>query len=205
MEYTRNAFDLDNIFTTAIFFPMEWDHSNMDGFSARLSLRQYKGLTAYTTLGHARARVFGPENGGLIFGSPVDVSVVRIDHDQALQSTTHVQYELKKNGPWVGFTWRYDSGIVSGAVPDLASVLGLTAGQQAQIGFLLRQSGGDTFELDHNLQFFELGNNTCEHPCTRHGKRRQESRTCPPSQSIQHRRRDRQSVPHRSRALDLAV
>jgi len=134
-KYTRNAFDLDNIFTTAIFFPIEWDHSKMDGFSARLSLRQYKGLTAYTTLGHTRARVFGPENGGLIFGSPVDVSVVRIDHDQALQSTTHIQYELKKNGPWVGFTWRYDSGIVSGAVPDLASVLGLTADQQAQIGF----------------------------------------------------------------------
>jgi hypothetical protein len=134
-KYTRNAFDLDNLFTTAIFFPIEWDHSKMDGFSSRLSLRQYKGLSAYTTLGHTRARVFGPENGGLIFGSPVDRSVVRIDHDQALQSTTHVQYQLAKNGPWVAFTWRYDSGIVSGAVPDLASVLGLTADQQAQIEF----------------------------------------------------------------------
>jgi len=134
-KYTRNAFDLDNLFTTAIFFPIEWDHSKMDGFSSRLSLRQYKGLSAYTTLGHTRARVFGPENGGLIFGSPVDRSVVRIDHDQALQSTTYVQYQLPKNGPWAAFTWRYDSGIVSGAVPDLASVLGLTADQQAQIGF----------------------------------------------------------------------
>jgi hypothetical protein len=134
-KYTRNAFDLDNLFTTAIFFPIEWDHSKMDGFSSRLSLRQWKGLTGYVNLGHTRARVFGPENGGLIFGSPVDVSVLRIDHDQALQSTTYVQYQLKRNGPWVAFTWRYDSGIVSGAVPDLASVLGLTADQQAQIGF----------------------------------------------------------------------
>lgn len=134
-KYTRNAFDLDNLFTTAIFFPIEWDHSKMDGFAARLSLRQYKGLTGYTTLGHTRARVFGPENGGLIFASPVDVSVVRIDHDQALQSTTYVQYQLPKYWPWVALTWRYDSGIVSGAVPDLASVLGLTADQQAQIGF----------------------------------------------------------------------
>jgi hypothetical protein len=40
-----------------------------------------------------------------------------------------------KQGPWVAFTWRFDSGIVSGAVPDLASALGLTADQQAQIGF----------------------------------------------------------------------
>jgi hypothetical protein len=134
-KYTRNAFDLDNLFTTAIFFPIEWDHSKMDGFSSRLSLRQYKGLSAYTTLGHTRARVFGPENGGLIFGSPVDRTVVRIDHDQALQSTTYVQYQLARNGPWVAFTWRYDSGIVSGAVPDLASVLALTADQQAQIEF----------------------------------------------------------------------
>ena len=134
-KFTRNAFDLDNIFTTAIFFPIEWDHAKMDGFSARLSLRQYKGLTAYTTLGHTRARVFGPENGGIIFGSPVDRSVVRIDHDQAFQSTTHAQYQVGKSGPWVALTWRFDSGIVSGAVPDLASALGLTADQQAQIGF----------------------------------------------------------------------
>jgi len=134
-KYTQNAFDLDNLFTTAIFFPIEWDHSKMDGLAARLSLRQYKGLSGFVTLGHTRARVFGPENGGLIFGSPVDRSVVRIDHDQALQSTTHVQYQFGRNGPWLAVTWRYDSGIVSGAIPDLASVLGLTADQQWQIRF----------------------------------------------------------------------
>jgi hypothetical protein len=35
----------------------------------------------------------------------------------------------------VAFTWRYNSGIVAGAVPDLESALGLTANQQAQMGF----------------------------------------------------------------------
>jgi len=136
-KYTRNAFDLDTLFTTAIFFPIEWDHSKMDGFSSRLLLRQYKGLTAYTQLGHTRARVFGPENGGLIFPDtslPSDY-VVRIDHDQAFQSTSHVQYQPRKNGPWVAFTWRFDSGIVASAIPDLASALALTADQQAEIGF----------------------------------------------------------------------
>jgi hypothetical protein len=136
-KFTRNAFDLDNLFTTAIFFPIEWGHSKMDGFSSRLSLRQYKGLTAYMQLGHTRARVFGPENGGLIFYNtslPNDY-VVRIDHDQAFQSTSHVQYQPRKNGPWVALTWRFDSGIVSSAIPDLASALGLTGDQQAQIGF----------------------------------------------------------------------
>ena len=136
-KYTRNAFDLDTLFTTAIFFPIEWGHSKMDGFSSKLLLRQYKGLTAYTQLGHTRSRVFGPENGGLIFPDtslPSDY-VVRIDHDQAFQSTSHVQYQPRKNGPWVAFTWRYDSGIVASAIPDLASALALTADQQAQIGF----------------------------------------------------------------------
>jgi hypothetical protein len=136
-KYTRNAFDLDTLFTTAIFFPIEWAHSKMDGFSSKLLLRQYKGLTAYTQLGHTRSRVFGPENGGLIFNDtalPNDY-VVRIDHDQALQSTSNVQYQPRKNGPWVSFTWRYDSGIVASAIPDLASALALTGDQQAQIGF----------------------------------------------------------------------
>jgi len=88
-----------------------------------------------TTMGHTRARYFGPSNGGLIFNSPLDTGVFRIDHDQAFQQTTHVRYESSKNGPWVGFTWRYDSGLVAGAVPDLDAALGLTAAQQAAIGF----------------------------------------------------------------------
>ena len=60
---------------------------------------------------------------------------MRIDHDQAFQSTSNVQYQPWKNGPWVSFIWRYDSGIVASAIPDLASALALTADQQAQIGF----------------------------------------------------------------------
>ena len=32
--------------------------------------------------------------------------------------TTHLQYQTPwKRGPWVGFNWRYDSGLVAGAVP----------------------------------------------------------------------------------------
>ena len=31
--------------------------------------------------------------------------------------TTHFQYQPWKRGPWAGFNWRYDSGLVAGAVP----------------------------------------------------------------------------------------
>ena len=59
----------------------------------------------------------------------------RIDHDQAFQQTTHFRYQRPKNGPWIAFTWRYDSGLVSGAVASVDDALGLTAAQQAAIGF----------------------------------------------------------------------
>ena len=136
-KFTRHAYDLDTLLNTAIIFPIEWRKSKMDGFSIKLGMKETKGVTSFVTLGHTRARVFGPETGGLIFNStnlPSD-AVVRIDHDQALQSTTHVQYQFPKRLPWAAFTWRYDSGIVASATPDLASLLALTPNQQQTVGF----------------------------------------------------------------------
>ena len=57
--------------------------------------------------------------------------------------TSHLQYQPWKRGPWAGFNWRYDSGLVAGAVPfadasgivDLAGS-GLTADQQFQAGLV---------------------------------------------------------------------
>ena len=86
-------------------------------------------------MGHTRARFFGPEVGGLLFNSPVSTGAFRIDHDQAFEQSTNVQYQPFKRGPWVGLTWRYDSGEVAGAVPDLASLLALSPVEQAQVGF----------------------------------------------------------------------
>jgi hypothetical protein len=41
----------------------------------------------------------------------------RIDHDEKFNQTTHLQYQPWKTGPWLGFNWRYDSGLVAGAAP----------------------------------------------------------------------------------------
>jgi hypothetical protein len=45
----------------------------------------------------------------------------RIDHDEKFNQTTHLQYTFSRgkvlNGLWVGFNWRYDSGMVAGSVP----------------------------------------------------------------------------------------
>ena len=134
-KFTRNAFDLDTLFETSIVFPIEWAKSKIDGFSLRLTMPERHGVAAYALLGHTRARILGPENGGLIFNAPLPDTVGRIDHDQALQNTTHLQYQLPKGLPWIAATYRYDSGIVAGAVPDLESLLALTANQQTTIGF----------------------------------------------------------------------
>jgi hypothetical protein len=75
-------------------------------------------------MGHNRARYF-----------PVGGNVFRIDHDQAFQQTSNFRYQWKKNGPWGGFTWRYDSGLVAGEVGDLNAVLALSGAEQLAIGF----------------------------------------------------------------------
>jgi hypothetical protein len=134
-KYTKNAYDFDTLFNTSIAFPIAWRESKIDGVSVRLSTSNLHGFQAYTTLGHTRARFFGPENGGIIFNSPLSTGVFRIDHDQAFQQTTFLRYQYKKNGPWATFTWRFDSGEVAGAVTSLADALALTPAQQADIGF----------------------------------------------------------------------
>ena len=137
-KYTRDDFDFDTLFSSPITFPIQWRKSKIDGASVRVNLTDWRGLTAYSVLGHARSRFFGPEVGGLIFNSPLNTAVFRIDHDQAFQQTTHVQYQFHQPAerrPWVGFTWQYESGLVNGSVPDLASALALNGDRQAAIGF----------------------------------------------------------------------
>jgi hypothetical protein len=141
---TNNAYDFNVLLSTSVTFPISWQQSKLDGFSTRVNLTNYKGLTAFMVAGHTRARFFPPESGGLFFNSDLPAGVFRIDHDQAFQQTSQVQYQIerwKKLAPYFAFTWRYDSGLVSGAVPDFATALAFSADQQAQIGLFC----GNTF------------------------------------------------------------
>jgi hypothetical protein len=134
---TRNAYDFSVILNTPITFPISWRLAKIDGVSARVNLSDYKGLSAFFAAGHTRARFFPPGSGGLFFNSDLPEGVFRIDHDQAFQQTTQVQYQfhqLAKIQPYISFSWRYDSGLVAGSVPDFATALTLTPDQQAQIG-----------------------------------------------------------------------
>jgi hypothetical protein len=143
-KHTRNAYDFNVLFNTSVTFPISWQQSKLDGVSFRANLANYHGLTAFMVAGHTRARFFPPESGGLFFNSDLPAGVFRIDHDQSFEQTTQVQYQFsrwKRLAPYVAFTWRYDSGLVAGAVPDFATALGFTADQQQQIGLFC----GSTF------------------------------------------------------------
>ncbi len=102
----------------------------------------FHGLTALTVFSSVAARFFEPQISG-IGATPSGQggnAVFRIDHDEKFNQTTHLQYQPWQNGPWLGFNWRYDSGLVAGAVPFAAGtstpvdLTGLTADQQLQAG-----------------------------------------------------------------------
>ncbi|MDP9267774.1 MAG: TonB-dependent receptor [Acidobacteriota bacterium] len=139
-KYTHNAYDFGDFLSTPIFFPIAWHNSKIDGASVRVSLPNYHGLSAFVMMGHVNSRFFGPQVGGLGTDLGAGGSVFRIDHDQAFQQTTHLQYQPRKNWPWLAFNWRYDSGLVAGAVPfavDTTTPVDLTvltADQQMQAG-----------------------------------------------------------------------
>ena len=80
--------------------------------------------------------------GGVLLSPPP--GDFRIDHDQKFNSTTNVQYVFEKShGAWAALSWRYDSGLVAGSVPDYATALTFTADQQAAIGLFC----GSTFAM----------------------------------------------------------
>jgi hypothetical protein len=140
-KYTRNAYDFSVLGNTPITFPIDWHNSKIPGFLLRASMPDFHGLTALVVMSGVSARYFPPQVGGLGVTVGQGGSVFRIDHDEKFNQTTHLQYQPWKSGPWVGFNWRYDSGLVAGAVPDFATALTFDGDQQAAIGLFC----GNTF------------------------------------------------------------
>ena len=120
-KYTHNGYDFSVLGNTPITFPIEWHNSKIPGFTARVNLTNVHGLTAYVVMSSVAARFFTPQIGGAgsvpVVSTPGEFVPFRIDHDEKFNQTTHLQYQPWKRGPWLGFNWRYDSGLVAGATP----------------------------------------------------------------------------------------
>ena len=147
-KYTHLAYDFSVLGNTPITFPIEWDHSKIPGYAIRASVPDYHGFSALIVMSSVAARFFQPQVSG-IGATPAGqggTGVFRIDHDEMFNETAHFQYQPWKRAPWVGFNWRYDSGLVAGSVPDFATALALDGDQQAAIGlFCAGPSGGRIF------------------------------------------------------------
>ncbi|MGA2132324.1 MAG: TonB-dependent receptor [Bryobacteraceae bacterium] len=146
-KYTHQAYDFSVLGNSPITFPIEWDRSKIPGFAFRGSMPSWHGVSAFVVMSHVSARFFEPQVSG-IGATPEGSEVFRIDHDEAFNETTHLQYQPWKKGPWFGFNWRYDSGLVAGPVPcaggncangpdgtdSVVDVSGLSPDQQYQAG-----------------------------------------------------------------------
>ena len=149
-KYTDRAYDFSILGNTPITYPIEWSKSKIPGFAVRASVPNYHRLTAFLVFSSVAARFFGPQVSGIgtTPSSVGNTSVFRIDHDETFNSTAHMQYQPGKRMPWIGFNWRYDSGLVAGPVPcaggncnngpngtdSIVDVSGLTPDQQYEAG-----------------------------------------------------------------------
>jgi hypothetical protein len=132
-KHTVNGYDFNVLFNTPIVFPVAWDHSRINGFTGKINLVQHGGFSAFMVLAHTNAIYSPPGVVGVLLSPPP--GDFRIDHDQKLNQTTNLEYQFAGGiAPWIALTWRYDSGLVAGSVPDYATALTLTPDQQAAIG-----------------------------------------------------------------------
>ena len=139
-KYTHNGYDFSILGNTPIFFPVAWHNSKIPGFAGRVSVPNFHGFSALMVFSSVAARFFLPQISGAGATPSAPGGVFRIDHDEKFNQTTHLQYQPWQRGPWFGFNWRYDSGLVAGAVPFATDtttpvdLTGVTGDQQLQAG-----------------------------------------------------------------------
>jgi Carboxypeptidase regulatory-like domain/TonB-dependent Receptor Plug Domain len=123
-KYTHNAFDFSVLGNTPITFPIDWHNSKIPGYAVHLEVPNYHNFSGYIIGSSVAARFYPPQVAGAGATSGVSQGTnypFRIDHDEKLNQTTHVQYTLPGGkfvkGMWGGFNWRFDSGLVAGSTP----------------------------------------------------------------------------------------
>jgi len=151
-KYTHTGYDFSTLAATPIFFPIGWHNSKIPGYAVRVSVPEFHGLTALVVFSSVAARFFPPQTSGL--GVTVGQSGLpfRIDHDEKFNQITHVQYQPWKQGPRLGFNWRYDSGLVAGQTPCFGGncAQGITVGGTNFIS--LTDSFGTPLTADQEFQ-----------------------------------------------------
>ena len=158
-KYTHNAFDFSVLGATPITFPIGWYNSKIPGVEGRLDIPTVHNFTAQVVFSSVAARFFTPQTSGLgtVPAPPGSGHTpFRIDHDEQFNQTTHVQYQIGKRGPYVGFNWRFDAGQVAGSAPCYGTLSTNDCPQTAMVNgqpaVRMEDSGGIPLTPDQQAQ-----------------------------------------------------
>src|SRR5262249_13994128 len=118
MRYVKNIrgfSDDQQLFATAIVFPVAIRGADIRGSEVRLDLMPLRGWLTHASYANARATATGPLTGGLFLGHEEDALLGRgtrfaADQDERNELQFGVTYN-HHSGAWFTFTGRYDSGI----------------------------------------------------------------------------------------------
>jgi hypothetical protein len=120
-KYTHNGYDFSVLGNTPITFPIEWHNSKIPGYAGRVSVPNFHGFSALMVFSSVARASSSPRLEGGATAATVGGAAglpFRIDHDEKFNQTTHISnINPGSAGPWMGFNWRYDSGLVAGATP----------------------------------------------------------------------------------------
>ena len=158
--YTHTGYDFSVLGATPITFPVGWHNAKVPGFDGRLDIPAIHNFSAQIVFSSVAARFFTPQTSGL--GTTVEAGQTaaytpfRIDHDEKFNQTTHGQYQLGKRGPYIGFNWRYDSGLVAGSAPCYGTLASNDCPQtttlNGQPAVLLQDASGTQLTADQEAQ-----------------------------------------------------
>ncbi|MGA2354219.1 MAG: TonB-dependent receptor [Terriglobales bacterium] len=155
-KYTHNGYDFSVLGNTPITFPIEWHNAKIPGYAGSVRVPNLHGFSAQMVFSSVAARFFHPQIGGA--GATVSTTNLpfRIDHDEKFNETTHLQYQPWKRGPWFGFNWRYDSGLVAGNAPCYGVNPGNDCPQSTTIGgqpaVFLQDAFGNPLSADQEYE-----------------------------------------------------
>lgn len=115
IKNVRNFSDDQQLFSTAIVFPVAIARADLRGTEVRLDITPLTGFTGYASYANARATGMGPLVGGMFLGEAEQALLGQggkfpADQDERNEVQFGFTYS-HSSGAWFNFTGRYDSGI----------------------------------------------------------------------------------------------
>ena len=114
IKNVRNFSDDEQLFATAVVFPVAISRADLRGTEVRLDLVPFDGLTGYASYANARATGTGPLVGGMFLGEAeaalLDGQKFPADADERNEAQFGFTY-VHKTGAWFSFMGRHDSGV----------------------------------------------------------------------------------------------